>query len=104
VTYAPNVVEMSSTSDQPGVLVLTDSYDPNWTVTVDGVAADMLRVDTALRGVCVDAGEHTVRLEYQPRAFYIGVLISVAGWLSWGIMGAVVFICWRRKGATVGSD
>jgi hypothetical protein len=104
VTYAPNVVEMALTSDQPGVLVLTDSYDPNWTVTVDGAPAQLLRVDTALRGVCLDAGDHQVRFEYQPRAFYVGAAISVAGWLVWGIMGAVVLIGWRRKGGAVGAD
>ncbi|MEO8612678.1 MAG: YfhO family protein [Chloroflexota bacterium] len=102
--YAPNVIDVTTTSDQPGILVLTDSYDPNWMVTVDGTPATLLRVDTALRGVCVSAGEHQVHFAYQPRAFYVGVAISVAGWLVWGIMGGVVLVKSRRRGTEIGTD
>jgi hypothetical protein len=101
--YAPNTVDVTAASDQAGILVLTDSYDPNWIVTVDDVPADLLRVDTALRGVCVPVGEHRVHFAYQPRAFYLGVAVSVAGWLVWGIMGGVVLVGWRRTQSKIQS-
>jgi len=81
-----NIVEISASSDHAGILILADSYDPNWTVSVDGSPVGLLRVDTALRGVCVPAGEHRIRFEYQPRAFYIGVMVSMIGWVLVGIM------------------
>lgn len=90
VRYAPNEVELATHTDQPGVLVLTDTYDPNWTVTVDGTRADLLRVYTALRGVCVSAGEHRVHFEYRPTSLVIGAAVSGAGWLALGIVGVVV--------------
>jgi hypothetical protein len=90
VRYEPNTVEIEAAG--PGLLVLTDSYDPNWTVVVDSVPAELLRVDTALRGVCLTekaGGVHSVRFEYQPVTFRIGVLVSLAGWLVVGLLGAI---------------
>ncbi len=87
VDYNPNSVDIATTSTQPGILVLTDSYDPNWSVTVDDAPARLLRVDTALRGVCVPAGEHHVRFDYQPKAFVVGVVISMVGWAAFIAFG-----------------
>ncbi|HEX2906368.1 MAG TPA: YfhO family protein [Phototrophicaceae bacterium] len=89
-TYTPNVVEVHTQADQPGILVLTDSYDPYWTVTIDGSTRPLLRVDTALRGVCLPAGDHQVRFEYQPRLFYLGVLISAISWLGLAVISLIV--------------
>jgi hypothetical protein len=97
VAYTPNVVDVTTSSDKSSVLVLTDSYDPNWAVRVDDVPADLLRVDTALRGVCVPVGEHHIRFDYQPRAFYTGVILSAAGWLTVGIIGLMMFVRARRR-------
>jgi hypothetical protein len=94
VGYNPNSVDILTTSTQRGILVLTDSYDPNWSVTVDNASAGLLRVDTALRGVCVPAGEHHVRFDYQPKAFVAGVAISLIGWITFIV--SALFTLWRR--------
>ncbi len=96
VRYEPNAVDIDATG--PGVLILTDSYDPNWTVMVDSTPAELLRVDTALRGVCLSAGAHRVRFEYQPETFRIGVLVSLAGWIVLGLLGAARLVgLWRVR-------
>jgi hypothetical protein len=56
---------------------------------VDNTPAELLRVGTALRGVCLGAGAHRVRFEYQPVTFRIGLLVSLAGWLVVGLLGAI---------------
>jgi hypothetical protein len=89
VRYDPDTVEITTRSAQPGVLILTDTYDPYWKVTVDGQSADLLRAYTALRGVCVPAGAHRVRFEYRPTALVVGVVVSGAGWLALGGIGLV---------------
>jgi hypothetical protein len=81
VQYTPNTVEIHAQSAQPVLLVLTDSYDSQWAVTIDGAPADLLRIYTALRGVCLPTGEHRVRLEYQPKIFTLGLLISGVSWI-----------------------
>jgi hypothetical protein len=92
VRYTPDVVEIATHSEQPGVLVLTDIYDPYWKVTVDGQPADLLRVDTALRGVCVAAGAHQVRFEYRPVLLFVGLLISAVSWVFVAIVGLIILI------------
>jgi hypothetical protein len=95
VRYEPNVVELDA--DQPGLLVLTDSYDPNWIATLDGQTAELLRVDTALRGVCLSPGAHRVRFEYRPMGFYVGVALSMIGWSSLIIAGLLAWIQARHR-------
>jgi hypothetical protein len=93
--YEPNTVEIST--NQAGILILSDSYDPAWTVTVDGASAELLRAYTALRGVCVPAGLHSVRFEYHPAAFTLGLVISGVGWLAWAIAAGIVVLEAKRK-------
>ena len=86
VRYEPDEVELRTDGADAGVLVLSDAYDPNWTVSVDGAPAELLRVDTALRGVCVGAGAHQVTFTYRPLLFFAGVVISMAGVLVLGVL------------------
>jgi hypothetical protein len=96
VRYTPNVVEIATHSEQPGVLVLTDTYDPYWKVTIDGQPADLLRVDTALRGVCVAAGAHQVRFEYRPVLLFAGLAISAVSWVLVAVIGLIAL--GKRRG------
>lgn len=98
VRYDPNTVEITTESAQPGVLVLTDTYDPYWNVTVDGHSADLLRVDTALRGVCLPAGSHRVRFEYRPVLLFAGLAISALSWAALVVIGLVVGVRKLRRG------
>jgi hypothetical protein len=99
--YSPNSVDIQANSEQGGILVLTDSYDPNWAVSVDNAPATLIRVDTALRGVCVPAGDHQVHFEYQPKAFFAGVIISGIGWAAVALFGVYTLISYRRSSKKV---
>lgn len=77
--YLPNRVTLRSDSACAGVLVLADSDDPGWTVTVDGAPAERLTVFHALRGVSVPAGQHTVVWTYSPPGFRLGLALAAAG-------------------------
>lgn len=63
----PAQVELDVEMDKEGVVVLADSWAPDWTVTVDGLDAKSLRVNTAIRGVRVSAGKHKVVWQYWPK-------------------------------------
>ena len=89
VSYQSDIVEIDASG--AGVLVLTDAYDSNWTVTVDNQPAQLLRVDTTLRGVCLGAGSHHVRFVFRPTAFYLGLAVSGAGWVSLGLLALILF-------------
>jgi hypothetical protein len=59
-------VRMKASMSRSGVVVLSDSWHPDWTVAVDGKAATPLRLNTAVRGVSVPAGKHEILWEYRP--------------------------------------
>ena len=77
----PDLVELSTTTSAPALLVLRDTYYRGWRAAVDGVEVPIWRTDYLFRGVEVPAGEHTVRFEFRPLSFRIGLVISVLAWL-----------------------
>ncbi len=72
-----NSVECVVLLDKPGVLVLLDLDYPGWSVTVDGHAAEPLRIDNLFRGVRLEPGSHEVIWRFQSRSVLIGAVISL---------------------------
>jgi hypothetical protein len=58
------VVEVEAA--QAGFVVLNDVWHPWWTVSVDGVEAQILRANVLFRAVQVPAGRHTLTFEFKP--------------------------------------
>jgi hypothetical protein len=90
---SPDRLKLTTTSDAPGLLMLSESYDPGWKAYVDGEQVDVLVADHLLRAVPLPAGEHIVELRYEPRSLQIGVAISTATALV--VIGALVVAGWR---------
>lgn len=93
--YEPNRIVLDVEAARGGLLFLSEVYYPAWRASVDGEPAEVLRVNTAFRGVVVPEGSHVVTLWYSPSEFRLGFLISgitavlALGWLALG---------WRRPG------
>ena len=86
--YEADRIALDVTSAGAGMLVLSEMYYPGWVAKVNGRATSIYRVDGALRGIAVGAGENHVELSYAPASFRIGAVIStltlvavLAGWL-----------------------
>ena len=76
-------------------LVVAESWDPGWAVTVDDNHAALLPADSALRAVRLTAGEHLLRFRYQPERFTLGVVLSS---VSLGIaLGGIGLALWHRR-------
>jgi Gpi18-like mannosyltransferase len=67
-------------ASRPGVVLLKASYDPRWTVTVDGLPDEATMMAPSLVGVEVPAGRHEVRFRYEPYGHY--PLLVVIGALT----------------------
>jgi hypothetical protein len=78
LSYTPDRVELAPELPSPSVVVLADSYDPDWRVTIDGQPTRLLRANARFRGVFVPAGAHRVVFSYQPPLVGYSALISVA--------------------------
>lgn len=90
----PESITQQVTACAPGVAVLADAWFPGWSVLVDGVEAEPVRVWGFLRGVAVPAGAHTVTWSYRPTSFRIGAILSALAWLA----GLLVIAVGRSRG------
>ncbi|PTY05627.1 hypothetical protein DB347_14755 [Opitutaceae bacterium EW11] len=71
----------------PGVAVLTETYNPDFQVTLNGAPASLLRVNHAFRGVWVPrAGVYRVRFAYWPSIVTRALWIAAIG-ASLGVLG-----------------
>jgi len=71
------------TMARPGILELSASFDPGWTVMVDGKAQPTVMVAPAVVGVELPAGTHQVTFVYKGFGWYwllaLAVLLGFAG-------------------------
>jgi len=88
VSYAPKDIQLKANAIRPSVLLLNDKHDPNWTVTVDGQPAPLLRCNYLMRGVYLPAGQHQVRFTFRlpTKALMVSLAalalgVCLLGWL-----------------------
>src|SRR5213592_3072885 len=79
VGEAPERIRLGTRLGMAGVLVVADTYFPDWVARVDGRPSPILRANYALRALVLAAGAHDVELAYRPRSFRIGVALSLVG-------------------------
>ena len=72
VKYAAEEVVVAVETSEPAYLVLSDSYYPGWSATLDGEEIPIHKADVAFRAVAVPAGEHQVVFRYLPTHFWVG--------------------------------
>ncbi len=82
-------VTVDVTSEDKGLLVLTDTYYPGWVAFVDTKPAPILPVNIRYRGILVNNGRHTIEFLYQPKSFAVGANIS--GFFLIVLVALVVF-------------
>ena len=86
-------------ADRSGFLVLSQGWMAGWTATVAGHRRAVLRVDGAIQGVPVPAGERRVVFRYRPPGLGAGAAVSLA---TLGTM-AVWAILRRRRSRALAS-
>jgi hypothetical protein len=88
------------TVDTPdaALLLVRNSYDPNWHATVDGRATPVLPADYVAQGVIVPAGRHVVVLRYEDPTIGYGLLGSAVS-VTTILMGIAAFAVRARRRA-----
>ncbi len=89
---SPTEMVVETNADKAAMLVFSEMSYPGWTGTVDGVEAELLRVNYNLRGVQVQAGKHIVELRYWPDSLTKGAVISVMT-----ALGLLLIFIWERR-------
>lgn len=88
VAFAPDRVTLEAELSEPGIVVLVDTYDPGWRVTVDGRPAPLLRANVAFRGVPVPAGRHLIEQVYRPWTVVYGLAATALA----AVLGLAVIV------------
>jgi hypothetical protein len=79
VTDLPERVEIEADAAGPAYLVLSDTFDPGWSATVDGQPAPIRPAYVAFRAVYLPQGKHSVVFSYRPAGFTLGLWLSGCG-------------------------
>jgi hypothetical protein len=88
-------VRLEVESSARALLVLTDTWYPGWTASVDGRPAPIRRVNWHFKGVYLEPGAHRVRFDYRPRGLVPAAIVSALAFV--GFIGIV--IVGGRRGA-----
>jgi len=80
--YQPQRIALQTSNQQPGFLVLSETYYRGWEAWIDGERAPVERVNYALRGLAVPAGDHRIEFVFRAHSFRNGA--------AWSLLGALL--------------
>ena len=96
VRNSNDTILYKSSAKAPQFAVFSEIYyDKGWNAFIDGKKTDYLRVDYALRGMPLPAGEHNIEFRFEPQSYKLGntlamiaslaayILLIVAAWMEW---------------------
>jgi hypothetical protein len=69
-------VRVEAEAAGPALLVVSDSWWPGWTATVDGAPVPVLRADVLVRAVPFPPGRHVLEMRYDPPEARLGAWTS----------------------------
>lgn len=81
--YGPNNLILTVHTDQPALLVLSDTFYPGWEGSVDGKRVPIYRTNAVFRGIVVPPGTHRVEMRFWPQSLRIGL----------GLAGMAILLC-----------
>ena len=91
--YSSNQVTISSKTDNPSILMLTDAYYPGWEARVDGIKTKIYQADGIFRAIILPSGSHKIIFNYKPLSFKLGLTLS----LSSAFILLILFFLSKKK-------
>ncbi len=80
--YHPDHLEYSYSAPRDVIAVFSEIYyDKGWNMYIDGEQKPYFRADYVLRAAQLPAGNHKVEFKFEPKSYYTGEKISLAGTL-----------------------
>jgi len=101
--YRPNYIKYQSANTDDGFAVFSEMHYPSgWNAFVDGKAAPHYKVNYALRGIKVPAGEHEIEFKFEPEIIQTGSKIALGSSILLGliIVGGLGFSLRPKKSKT----
>ncbi|WP_396590008.1 YfhO family protein [Allomuricauda sp. R78024] len=101
--YRPNYIKYQSANTNDGFAVFSEMHYPSgWNAFVDGKAAPHYKINYALRGIKVPAGEHEIEFKFEPEIIQTGSKIALGSSILLGliIVGGLGFSLRPKKSKT----
>ena len=95
--YGANRIRLKTSTETPGLLVLSEVYYPAWKGYIDGQPAPIYATDQLLRSVAVPAGEHEVELRYESWTLRVGIAISLASYVTLLALAVAAGVQYRQE-------
>lgn len=77
----PEEFSVATESNQRGWLVISQTWYPGWTATIDGKPADIVQANGPHLAIAVPEGKHRVEMRYYTPRFALGACVSGVTWL-----------------------
>ncbi|MGB9747393.1 MAG: YfhO family protein [Bacteroidales bacterium] len=78
--YQPNQLTYKASARSNRLAVFSEIYySKGWEAYLDGKKTNYLRANYILRAMVIPAGEHEIEFRFEPRSFYMGRRIALAG-------------------------
>ncbi|MBG88825.1 MAG: hypothetical protein CMO80_18250 [Verrucomicrobiales bacterium] len=90
-SFERHQIRCEANASAESVLVIAQSYYPNWHAFVDGVEVPLMRANHSFQAIPISPGEHEVELRYVDYSFKSGLGLNVAGLLA-------CLLIWVRSG------
>jgi len=105
VKYEPNEISYQSKSSTPQLAVISEIYYPyGWKFFIDGKETSYIKANYLLRAVYVPAGEHEIRMEFQPEVLQKGKTASYASLGVFAILAILGYWFYERKRSEIEPD
>ncbi|MBP1560279.1 MAG: YfhO family protein [Oscillospiraceae bacterium] len=86
-SFKENHIKGTVTAKEDGILFTSISWEPGWTIYVDGEKTEPVELVDALIGIPMTAGTHTVEMKFFPKGMKVGMVLSLAGLIVLIIIG-----------------
>lgn len=81
-SFAPESFTIEISTSENAILSLAQVDYPDWVARLDGQEIPILRAYGALTAVEIPAGQHILTFSYEPKAYYLGAIISAVTWIG----------------------
>jgi hypothetical protein len=90
-------INIIASAPASGFIFLDDVRMPGWHARVDGIETRIYRADYLFMAIPIDAGKHSIEIEYRPIGFRVGVWISTISAVLFLLGGAIEVARTRTK-------
>ena len=93
-SFAPEAITLDIDTAENALLSLSMPHYPGWEARLNGFSVPIIRAYAGLIAVEIPAGEHSLSLEFAPRSYAIGALVSLIAWFGLALLA--IQAVWRR--------